>query len=308
MANAGGHLLELLELSRRLPTSEEDSLWVTFDGPQSRSLLANREVVYVKAPGPRDYRALGQHAASATRILTRRRFAHAYSTGSGIALPFLGLAQIRGVSCHYIESATRILGPSMTGKVLSGVPGVKLYTQHRSWVDHKWRYIGSVFDGFEGGGAPARSAKKIVVTVGSSQQFGFRRLIDRVTALVPQDAVVLWQTGSTNTEGFPHETIPYLPALELMAAMEEADVVIAHAGVGTALTAMLSGRSPILVPRLRTHGEHIDDHQLEIAAELGSRGLALSRTVDELTSDDLKIAASRKISRPAQLKLVELST
>ena len=68
----------------------------------------------------------------------------------------------------------------------------------------------------------------------------------------------------------------------------EADVVVAHAGVGTALAA-LRGRQAarVLVPRRLAHGEHVDDHQTQIAGELGRRGLALSVDADALTLEHL---------------------
>ena len=74
-------------------------------------------------------------------------------------------------------------------------------------------------------------------------------------------------------------------------ALAAADVVIAHAGVGAALEALDGGRRPLLVPRLQRHGEHVDDHQLEVARELGARGLALVRAPEELSADALAEAA-----------------
>ena len=46
----------------------------------------------------------------------------AVSTGSGIALGYLPYLAARGVECHYIESAARVGGPSLTGRILRWVP------------------------------------------------------------------------------------------------------------------------------------------------------------------------------------------
>jgi UDP-N-acetylglucosamine--N-acetylmuramyl-(pentapeptide) pyrophosphoryl-undecaprenol N-acetylglucosamine transferase len=305
VASAGGHLLELLELSSRLPDSGTDGVWVTFEGAQSRSLLAGRKVIYVKPSAPRDYRALAEHGLSAKRILGKQTFTQVFSTGSGVAIPFMAVARAKGIACHYIESATRIFGPSLTGRAVNVIPGVHCYTQHSSWSGRGWKFIGSIFDNFEVESRPSAPLRRIVVTVGSSEQFGFRRLIDRVAEILPEGVEALWQTGSTDVTDFPHPTVPLLPALELMAQMQSAEAVVAHAGVGTAFTAMLSGKVPILVPRLSGQHEHIDDHQIEIAAELDRLGLALSRNVEELSVADLECAsASTVLCRSDPVKLV----
>jgi UDP-N-acetylglucosamine transferase subunit ALG13 len=74
--------------------------------------------------------------------------------------------------------------------------------------------------------------------------------------------------------------------------MRSADVVVAHAGVGTAITALSAGKCPVLLPRRKRHGEHVDDHQVDIARALGSRGLAVVADADEVSMDDLALAAS----------------
>ena len=43
------------------------------------------------------------------------------------------------------------------------------------------------------------------------------------------------------------------------------------------------------------HGEHVDDHQIQIARELAQRGLALSVEADELTLEHLLDAAGRRV-------------
>jgi UDP-N-acetylglucosamine transferase subunit ALG13 len=210
-------------------------------------------------------------------------------------VPFFVLARARGIPCHYIESATRVTGPSLTARLLERVPGVQLYSQQSSWERQGWQYRGSVFDTFESGPRREGEIRKVVVTVGTSQRYGFRRLIERLHAILPSEASVLWQTGSTDTDGLGLEASPYLGVEELSAAMSDADLVVAHAGVGSALTALRAGRCPVLVPRRQSHGEHVDDHQWEVAAALSSRGVAISVAVETLTLDDLREAASRSV-------------
>ena len=52
------------------------------------------------------------------------------TTGSQIALPFLAVGRLRRRPCHFIESAARSDGPSLTARIASYIPGVRLYTQY----------------------------------------------------------------------------------------------------------------------------------------------------------------------------------
>jgi UDP-N-acetylglucosamine transferase subunit ALG13 len=84
--------------------------------------------------------------------------------------------------------------------------------------------------------------------------------------------------------------------------ISEADLVVAHAGVGSALEALSAGRCPVLVPRRKAFGEHVDDHQSDIAAELAGRGLCIAREADELSEADLLDAAARTVRPPAEAR------
>jgi UDP-N-acetylglucosamine transferase subunit ALG13 len=310
VASTGGHLSQLHALAPRIPGADPaDRTWVTFDTPQSRSLLAGEDVVFVRYTAPRDWRSLARNLAPAWRLLSDSRFGHVISTGSGIALTFLPLARAKGLPATYVESAARSEGPSMTGRILARVPGVRLGTQYHAWADERWAYVGSVLDGW----APAERApgaeeaapiRRVLVTLGTIP-YDFRRLVERMLAIVPAEAEVTWQTGATDVSGLPIEARALMPGDELEAAIRAADVVVAHAGTGSALAVLGAGRCPLLVPRERAHGEHVDDHQRQIASELAARGLALHRGVEQLTLADLQEAAATRIERvpPPPLRL-----
>lgn len=304
VSSVGGHLAELHGLLARTPQLGGERLWVTFDTPQSRSLLADEPTVFVARSGPRDLRTILANTGTARRLLRPGHpFTAALSTGSGIALSFLPLAASRGVACHYVESFTRSDGPSMTGRLLSGLPGMRLYTQHRSWTRGRWRYAGSMLDTFAPDAAPSTGAPpeigRVVVTLGTMEDYAFPRLVERVHTLLPPEAEVLWQLGCTRVPGLALEAHESLPEDALRRAIAAADLVIAHAGCGSALTAMEAGRMPLLVPRRAAHRENVDDHQVQLAAELSGRGLAVVREVEELDRAALlEAAAGRVLRRP----------
>ncbi len=182
VANAGGHLTQLFRLAPRLPSFDAPPVWVTSETAQSRSILEGQDVVWVPEVAPRDVGNMMRCLPQA-RALARQRPAMAVSTGSGVALGFLPVLAMSGVPCHYVESATRVEGPSLTGRLLRWSPGVRTYSQHRHWSDDRWRYPGSVFEGFESASRePAPSAiRRAVVTVGTLE-YPFERMVRKVAA------------------------------------------------------------------------------------------------------------------------------
>ena len=109
----------------------------------------------------------------------------------------------------------------------------------------------------------------IFVTVGS-QKFPFDRLIKKVDQMVREQLLaeeVFIQTGTSR----------YVPACrhqafcepELFAQwMEDCTVLITHGGAGTMVDAVKRGKKTVVVPRLARYGEHVDDHQMELAMRL----------------------------------------
>ncbi|WP_202387881.1 glycosyltransferase [Nocardioides flavescens] len=308
VANDGGHLKQLHSLSSRLPTTG-DRLWVTIESPQTRSLLAGEDVEYLLPSKPRDVWVAARNAVAARRILRSRDIELVVSTGSSLAAAVLPVAALHRIPTVYVESATRIDGPSFTGKILARLPGIRTLTQQRHWNLPGWSYTGSIFDGFEAApesatgdehapsGAPAKRVERVVVTVGTSEHYGFRRLVERLVAVLPPDVHVTWQTGSTDVSDLPVTARASMPASELVAEIAEADAVIAHAGTGSSLVALEQGKMPLLVPRRSDRGEHVDDHQHQIASDLSSRGLAHVVDADELAWADVEHVAAQRISR-----------
>jgi UDP-N-acetylglucosamine transferase subunit ALG13 len=153
-------------------------------------------------------------------------------------------------------------------------------------------------------------ARRVVVTFGTQKGYPFRRGLEALVKVLPgvlaPDAEVLWQSGVTDVSGLGIAAHAVLPAMQIREAMAVADLVIAHAGVGSALTALDQGRAPVLLPRLHRFDEMVDDHQLMIAAELESRGLAISRAPEDLTADDLRRAMGTGVTAATELPPFEL--
>lgn len=64
----------------------------------------------------------------------------------------------------------------------------------------------------------------------------------------------------------------FLPAETMRAAMTTALAVVCHGGPATIMEARSVGRLPIVVPRRRAFGEHVDDHQVWFTGRLAQLG------------------------------------
>lgn len=299
VSSAGGHFKQLVTLVDRIPDVGPVT-WVTHDQGLSEDLLAavgraDDPLVFTDYAAPRDLPNLARNAGTIASLLRTQSFDLAVSTGAGIAVATLPLTRARGIRSVFIESATRAEGPSLSGRLLRRTPGIERCTQNPGYP-RPWRLIGSVHDQFVPG--PDRPARldRVVVTTGTIRPYGFRRLIERLVEVLPPTADVLWQTGETMLDGLSVDGQARVPADTLEAAMRSADLVVAHAGTGTALTAFEQGVAPVLVPRRRVHGEHVDDHQVPTARNLADRGLATHLEVEELTRETLLIASTRTVS------------
>lgn len=316
VAISGGHLAQLHMLAPRIAAGD-DVVWMTDDTAQSRSLLDGQTVVHVPTRPPRDTIGVLRDTRIATKALSDHGVDRVVSSGAQIALSALIPALLRRVPFSYVESATRVTDLSTTGKVIDRIPSVRRYVQYPNRTSERWGYALSVFDGFQveavpgdgsdaGAAAPSEPIRRAVVTVGGNGEYGFRRLIESAARALPADAEVLWQTGSTDVTGLAIDAKPTVPSAVLSAELERADVVIGHAGTGTALAALSAGKVPVLAARSVGHGEHVDAHQDDLAAFLAERGLAIVRPADEITAADLEEASRWRVTRRDDLEPVSI--
>lgn len=149
VCSTGGHLLQLVALRDAWQASSR--MWVTCDKSDARSLLRSEEVVY--AFGPTN-RAFGVTAAVNTlrntvlawRVLSATRPSVILTTGAGVAVPFTWVGRLRGARVVYVESLTRIDGPSLSCRLIAPV-AARIYGQWPEFAEAvpRARYLGNVF-------------------------------------------------------------------------------------------------------------------------------------------------------------------
>jgi UDP-N-acetylglucosamine transferase subunit ALG13 len=140
----------------------------------------------------------------------------------------------------------------------------------------------------------------IFVTVGNATQ-GFSRLLKAVDELtgkgVFESDSVFIQSGN-NPDFFPshckHE--PFLPMEEFARKVCDADLIVCHAGAGTLLHVLRAGKVPVVMPRRKKYGEHVDDHQLELVQVLASE----DRVIPAYEPEDLPTAIEEPRRRNRQ--------
>ena len=150
----------------------------------------------------------------------------------------------------------------------------------------------------------------IFVTTGNF--LAFPRLIDAVDRLrragVIREEVILQVGRMPGFVSADCKTVDFLSPAEFSAAVDRSQIVISHAGAGAMIHVLGAGKVPIVMPRRKKYGEHVDDHQLDLARVLGAQ----HRAIVALEPDDLPAAiASASLSAVRQrsvrpTKMIEL--
>jgi UDP-N-acetylglucosamine transferase subunit ALG13 len=130
----------------------------------------------------------------------------------------------------------------------------------------------------------------ILATVGTHNQ-PFPRFIELLREL--EDDVVLQYGHNPRPEGFAHAEA-FMPFEEILEHVHAASAVVTHAGVGSILCARDGGHVPIVVPRRRELGEHVDDHQVELTQTLEEMGHVISIWEDGRLTEAVAQATARR--------------
>ncbi len=111
----------------------------------------------------------------------------------------------------------------------------------------------------------------IFVTIGSL--FPFDRMVQLADELAPSMPDETWfaQIGDGKYQPVNIPFARMLPRPEFVNKIDEASVIVAHAGMGSVITAMEKGKPIVLLPRVLEWGEHTTDHQMATARWLADR-------------------------------------
>lgn len=109
----------------------------------------------------------------------------------------------------------------------------------------------------------------IFVTLGS-QKFQFNRMLVEIDRLIEEGKIteeVFAQIGASDYKPKNFEYKDFVTQDEFKDYMNNANLVITHAGTGAIVTALKNDKLVIAIPRLAKYGEHVDNHQIQLIDE-----------------------------------------
>jgi UDP-N-acetylglucosamine transferase subunit ALG13 len=144
----------------------------------------------------------------------------------------------------------------------------------------------------------------LIFVILGTQDKSFPRLLDAIQKQIDlgnidKNEKIIVQAGSTKYESKDMEIKDYIGVRKFEKLIDEADLIICHAGVGTILTALKKNKKIIAAARLKKYGEHVNDHQLQILDNFNKSGYLLA--LDDFDKLDLLIKQSANFT-PAQFK------
>lgn len=138
----------------------------------------------------------------------------------------------------------------------------------------------------------------IFVAAGTHHQ-PFDRLIEAAERIaIDLGERVIVQRGASTTPAPHTELYDVIAPDRFERLLEEARVIVLHAGSSSFLQARALGRKPIVVPRSPLWGEHIDEHQLAFAR-------ALSPEEAVVVEPEALLDAVRRHTEPSERPLRE---
>jgi UDP-N-acetylglucosamine transferase subunit ALG13 len=214
-------------------------------------------------------------------VILRERPKAIISTGGPIALPFAFICKILPLKFVYVDTLSRVVELSNTGKLIHKY---SLYDDFFcQWHDiakkNNVKYIGKCFDikcenSYELITQEQTSPPVILVTVGTNQ-YDFVRLFEMLSQqpLYNSDKVKwIIQKGHNSLTHMPKngQVVDMITRDEMSKLVQQASLVISHCGIGSINQMLSYQKKVIFVPRVARFNEFSDDHQLQIASEIGS--------------------------------------
>jgi len=111
----------------------------------------------------------------------------------------------------------------------------------------------------------------IFVTVGNDFR-SFDRLlkkVDEIALSIPSEIVM--QTGYSKYHPKNVKQFDFVSMNESVEYIQRSDLVGSHAGIGKVILCKEYGVPILIIPRRKKNGEHMNDHQLEIAKALENK-------------------------------------
>ena len=126
----------------------------------------------------------------------------------------------------------------------------------------------------------------IFVTVGTHEQ-PFDRLLKCIDKMVEDGKIkeeVICQKGYTDYEPENYKAEKLIPYEQMQENIEKARIIITHGGPSSFVAPLAIGKIPIVVPRKKEFGEHVNNHQVDFSKEVAKRmkNIIVAETDEEI--------------------------
>jgi UDP-N-acetylglucosamine transferase subunit ALG13 len=125
----------------------------------------------------------------------------------------------------------------------------------------------------------------IFVTVGT-EKFPFDRLLRTIDEALKTGEIndeVFAQIGNCDYKPQYYKYEKMLPFQKIVEAIINSNIVVSHAGTGSIRMCLKEGKIPIVLARDAKYGEHLDNHQMQLAGKMEQLGkIILVRSETEL--------------------------
>jgi UDP-N-acetylglucosamine transferase subunit ALG13 len=137
----------------------------------------------------------------------------------------------------------------------------------------------------------------IFVTVGTHEQ-PFNRLLKCIDDMIDKDLIkeeVIAQIGYSTYKPKNYKTKKLISYEEMQEYIKNARIVVTHGGPSSFIAPLAIGKIPVVVPRKKEFGEHVNNHQVEFTKEVEKRmkniivALNDEEIIDSIVNYDEKI-------------------
>src|SRR5271156_5379730 len=112
----GGHLMQMLAL--KSAWADLPHVWFTTRAADTEALLRDERKIYAHVPTARNVKNMLRNFWLALGVLGRHRPDVVLATGGGVTVPVFVVGKLMGARLIYVESLTRVDGPSLTGRLV----------------------------------------------------------------------------------------------------------------------------------------------------------------------------------------------
>lgn len=126
----------------------------------------------------------------------------------------------------------------------------------------------------------------IFVTVGTHEQ-GFDRLLKKIDLLKEKKTIneeIIVQYGYSTYIPQNCKSYKLIGYEQMQEHINQARIIITHGGPASFIAPLVMGKIPIVVPRQKEYGEHVNNHQVEFVKQVVDRdnNLIAIYNIDEL--------------------------